>query len=151
LNKDAPVSDDRIEELVNQAVLNVPSSFNSQSARLVVLLKKEHDQFWDFAKEALKPLVPPEAFPATEKKLAGFKAAYGTVRLSFLSFLIPGATPNLPSIGPLTIAPTDPLLRRPDPRPNPAKELPPLRRQVPNVVRTHVRDAPVRALGGPRG
>ena len=29
--------------------------------------------------EALKPLTPPEAFPNTQAKLAGFKAGFGTV------------------------------------------------------------------------
>ncbi|KAF2834545.1 nitroreductase family protein [Patellaria atrata CBS 101060] len=79
LNKDIPISDDRIAELVKDTVLHVPSSFNSQSARLVVLLKDEHDKFWDFAKEVLKPMVPPEAFGKTEQKLNGFKAGYGTI------------------------------------------------------------------------
>lgn len=84
LNKTAPVSDDRIVELVNQTVLSVPSSFNSQSTRVVVLLKAEHEKFWDSVKEVLKPQVPAEAFAATEQKLNGFKAGYGTVSLSLL-------------------------------------------------------------------
>ncbi|KAK8185132.1 Nitroreductase-like protein [Phyllosticta capitalensis] len=79
LNKTAPVSDDRIVELVNQTVLSVPSSFNSQSTRVVVLLKAEHEKFWDSVKEVLKPQVPAEAFAATEQKLNGFKAGYGTI------------------------------------------------------------------------
>jgi hypothetical protein len=79
LNKNAPISDDRIEELVKETVLNVPSSFNSQSARLVVLLKDEHDRFWEMVKEVLRPQVPAEQFANTEKKLDGFKAGYGSV------------------------------------------------------------------------
>jgi predicted oxidoreductase (fatty acid repression mutant protein) len=82
LNKEAPISDERIEEIVKTAVLHTPSSFNIQSARLVVLLKKDHDLFWDMVKDVLKPLVPEENFPATEKKVNGFKAAYGTVRFT---------------------------------------------------------------------
>lgn len=46
LNKKSPVPDQRIEDLTRQAIKDVPSSFNSQSARLVVLLKDEHDKFW---------------------------------------------------------------------------------------------------------
>jgi len=79
LNKNAPISDDRIEELVKETVLNVPSSFNSQSARLVVLLKDEHDRFWEMVKEVLRPQVPAEQFANTEKKLDGFKAGYGSI------------------------------------------------------------------------
>jgi uncharacterized protein len=85
LNKELPISDDRVVELVNAAVTHVPSSFNSQSARLVVLLKKEHDKFWDFVLEALRPLVPPEQFGHTEKRVAMFKGAYGSVS-AFLFF-----------------------------------------------------------------
>lgn len=83
LNKEAPISDKEIVEITKQALLHVPSSFNSQSTRLVVLLKAEHDKFWESVKEVLKTMVPEEQFPATEKKLDGFKAGYGTV--SFVS------------------------------------------------------------------
>jgi len=81
LNKEAPVSDDRIVELVKDTILHTPSSFNSQSARIVVLLKADHDKFWEMVKKVLKAQVPAEAFPRTEKKVNGFKAGYGTVRL----------------------------------------------------------------------
>ena len=82
LNKKAPISDDRIVAIVKDAILHTPSSFNSQSSRLVVLLKADHDKFWEMVKEVLKPMVPAEAFAKTEKKIDGFKAGYGTVRIS---------------------------------------------------------------------
>ena len=79
LNKEAPISDSKIKELVEQALLHVPSSFNSQSTRLVVLLNKDHEQFWDYVVEVLKPLTPEDKFDGTKQKIDGFKAAYGTV------------------------------------------------------------------------
>jgi predicted oxidoreductase (fatty acid repression mutant protein) len=79
LNKTSPLSDEQITKLAEETLLHVPSSFNSQSTRLVVLLNKDHDQFWDFVLEVLKPIVPAEQFSATEQKIGGFKAAYGTV------------------------------------------------------------------------
>lgn len=82
LNNTSPISDERIQEIVNDVVLSVPSSYNSQSARIVVLLKKEHEKFWDITKDVLKPQVPAEQFPSTEARLNGFKAGYGTVRNS---------------------------------------------------------------------
>lgn len=82
LNKEAPISDKQITDIVEKAVLHVPSSFNSQSTRLVVLLNKDHETFWDFVLEVLKPLTPEEQFPKTEQKIQGFKAAYGTVSFS---------------------------------------------------------------------
>ncbi|CCM02943.1 uncharacterized protein FIBRA_05058 [Fibroporia radiculosa] len=75
----SPIPDARIHEIVQQVVLHVPSSFNSQSSRAVVLLKGEHDKLWDIVAEVLKPVVPEGGWPTTEKKIAGFKAGYGTV------------------------------------------------------------------------
>jgi hypothetical protein len=90
LNKESPIPDDRIETLVKDAVLHTPSAFNSQTSRLVVLLKNDHDRFWELAKEALKPMVSAEQFAQTEKKLDGFKAGYGTVRFpSSVSSILP--------------------------------------------------------------
>ena len=81
LNKESPIPDEAIEELVKQTVLHAPSFFNTQSARLVVLLKKEHDLFWDMVKEVLKPMVPEDQFAATEQRLSMFRGGYGTVSL----------------------------------------------------------------------
>lgn len=87
LNKEAPISDAKITELVEQALLHVPSSFNSQSTRLVVLLNKDHEQFWDYVIEVLKPLTPEDKFDGTKQKINGFRAAYGTVSCNSFSRL----------------------------------------------------------------
>ncbi len=79
LSKKSTLSDARIEELLKEALTHAPSAFNSQSGRIVLLLGKHHDELWEAAKAALKPLVPAEAFPQTEARIDGFKAAYGTV------------------------------------------------------------------------
>lgn len=79
INKELPISDDRVVELVKFAITNVPSAFNSQSARLVVLFKNEHEKFWDLVLEALRAIVPAEQFPASEQRIGGFKAGYGSV------------------------------------------------------------------------
>ncbi|CAA9959053.1 nitroreductase family protein [Pyrenophora teres f. maculata] len=79
LNKESPISDKQITDIAEKAILHVPSSFNSQSTRLVVLLNKDHDQFWDYVLEVLKPMVPEDQFSGTQQKIGGFKAAYGTV------------------------------------------------------------------------
>lgn len=52
----------RIEEIVKHIFLHVPSSFNSQSTRAIVLFRKEHDKVWDFVHDALKAIVPAEVF-----------------------------------------------------------------------------------------
>ena len=79
LKKESPISDSAIQDIIAQTVLHVPSSFNSQSTRIILLVKAEHDALWDIVHSVLKGVVPAEQFGATEKKIAGFKAAYGTV------------------------------------------------------------------------
>ena len=81
LGAKSPISDRRIEEIIESVILNVPSAFNSQTVRIILLVKEEHRKLWDIVKEVLTGVVPEDAFPATEKKLNGFQAAYGTVRL----------------------------------------------------------------------
>ena len=79
LNSSSPISDSRIQEIIKHAILHVPSSFNSQTERVMLLFKSEHEKLWDITKEILKPIVPPEQFSATEQKLKGFRAGYATV------------------------------------------------------------------------
>jgi len=54
LTSDSPISASEIEELVKATMLQVPSSFNSQTARVVLLLGAEHKKFWDMVGEEHK-------------------------------------------------------------------------------------------------
>lgn len=79
ISKEAVVSDERIKEIIDLAVKHTPSSFNSQSARVVLLLGNHHDKLWDITKEALRKVVPSDQFSSTEEKINSFKNGYGTV------------------------------------------------------------------------
>ncbi|MBW4839568.1 MAG: nitroreductase family protein [Paenibacillaceae bacterium] len=79
IGKDIPISEDQIEEIVKNAVLYSPSSFNSQSGRVVVLYNEQHDKLWDLTKEALRKVVPADSFGPTEEKMASFRSGRGTV------------------------------------------------------------------------
>lgn len=79
ISKEIVATDDKIKEIVREAVKYTPSAFNSQSARVVLLLQDQHDRFWDITMEALRKVVPAEAFQATEDKINAFKSGYGTV------------------------------------------------------------------------
>jgi predicted oxidoreductase (fatty acid repression mutant protein) len=79
LDKSIPIADARVEEILKHAILHVPSSFNSQSTRIVYLSGSAHDQLWDITLAALKAIVPAEAFEPTAAKIAGFKGAHGSV------------------------------------------------------------------------
>ena len=39
LKKESPIDNGKIQEIISQAILHAPSSFNSQSSRSIVLLK----------------------------------------------------------------------------------------------------------------
>lgn len=80
LGKNLPVSRDVVETLIQNVIKETPSAFNSQSSRAVILFGEESEKFWTgLVTEALRPLVPAEAFPTTEAKLKAFGAGAGTV------------------------------------------------------------------------
>lgn len=76
----SPISDQEIEDIIKFAVTHVPSAFNSQSTRIVLLLGENHKKLWEIVKETLRKLVTPEVFKSTESKINGaFACGYGTV------------------------------------------------------------------------
>lgn len=79
ISKEKVVSDDKIKEIIEHAVKYTPSAFNSQTARVVLLLDKHHTKLWGITKEALRKIVPADNFSATEEKINSFNAGYGTV------------------------------------------------------------------------
>jgi len=68
-----------IEALVKEVVRESPTSFNSQSQRVVLLFGDAHKKLWKITEEALKPLTPAEAFSGTQEKLQGFANGKGTI------------------------------------------------------------------------
>jgi len=132
LKASSPIPDSRIQELVRTTILEAPSSFNSQSTRLVVLLKAEHEKLWDATKEILRAIVPADKFAATEKRIEGFRNAYGTVCITLIRMKLDGEREH--EIADVN-AMVDPLLRRPGCGKGTPSEPPPLLGQVPSVVR----------------
>ena len=80
ISKEMPLTEMRVQELVELAVKHAPSAFHSQSARVIVLFGAQHDKLWNLVKAALAKIVPPDRFGATEEKINGsFLSGYGTV------------------------------------------------------------------------
>lgn len=80
IGKNVELSKDSLTALIKQTVRETPSSFNSQSSRVVVLFGTEHEKLWDIVLDTLRKIVPADAFAATEAKVNGcFKAGFGTV------------------------------------------------------------------------
>ena len=55
------ISDEELEEMIEHIVKYMPSAFNSQSTRIVLLLNDQHIKFWENAKTVLKDVMGPIA------------------------------------------------------------------------------------------
>lgn len=97
LTNKSTISDDRIKEIVNTAVKHAPSGFNVQSARAVILLKKDHEKLWDIAEAILKRTMPDELYQKLARSVAGYRSGYGSVGGSVSWFK--GVTNGIRSVG----------------------------------------------------
>ena len=76
----AALSDSEIVDLIRSVAGEVPSAFNAQPQRAVVLFGEDHHRLWAIVHDALRAVVKDDtAFAATEPKIAGFDAAHGTI------------------------------------------------------------------------
>ena len=79
ITSQSPISDEEIENILKECLLHIPSAFNSQSTRFVLLLGDNHKKLWDITKEFLRKRISEDKFPSTESKMNAFAAGYGTV------------------------------------------------------------------------
>lgn len=79
LSAESPIADTKIEEIIKRAVKSVPSAFNSQTGRVVLLKGAQHKALWQIVMDTLQEIVPAEAFADTEAKIQSFSAAYGSI------------------------------------------------------------------------
>ena len=78
LERSETITKKKIEDMLRLA-LYAPNAYNMQSSRMIVLLDREHEKFWDMTKDILRGVTPPDAFARTEKKMDGFRGGNGTV------------------------------------------------------------------------
>ena len=79
IGNELPISEEEVTALIKAAVKASPSSFNSQTSRVVILMDDAHQKLWNIVEKTLEPLTPAEAFPNTQAKLASFAAGKGTI------------------------------------------------------------------------
>ena len=79
LSDKSPLSDEQLQTLLEATVKQAPSAFNSQSARVLLLLGEKHAQFWQLVREELQKIVPVDKFAPTREKLKSFSDGYGTI------------------------------------------------------------------------
>ena len=98
IGNNSPISDNEIHEIIKTAVTHVPSAFNSQSTRIVLLLGESHKKLWEIVKDTLRKIVPDEAYKATEAKIDNsFEAGYGTVLFFEDTAVVEGLQKQFPS------------------------------------------------------
>lgn len=90
------LSEPQIMELINHAVKQCPSAFNSQSARVIVLFNEHQQKFWNLTLKELEKVTPKDKFANTEKKIASFTAARGTILFFEDEDVIKGLQNNFP-------------------------------------------------------
>lgn len=80
LGNESLLGEEEIEDILKFALTYVPSAFNSQSARMVLLSGENHRKLWEIVKATLKKIVPETSYGATENKIdKSFLSGYGTV------------------------------------------------------------------------
>jgi predicted oxidoreductase (fatty acid repression mutant protein) len=79
INGESPIGDGRIEEIVGHALRHVPSPFNCQSARVVILLGEQHQYFWKMVWHIFEPVLPQDRVESTRAKIHGYGSGHGTL------------------------------------------------------------------------
>ena len=74
------VATDEIIDMLDTVLLNIPSAFNGQSTRLVLLMGEHHLRLWEIVKQRLAEIVATENFERTREKIDScFAAGCGTI------------------------------------------------------------------------
>ncbi|NHC02815.1 nitroreductase family protein [Acinetobacter sp. 187] len=98
IGKNVEHTPEQLTDLIQDAIKQSPSSFNSQSSRAVILFNAEHEKFWGFVKNKLKSYVKDEAAAAkTDAKMDSFAAGVGTVLFFEDMDVIQGLQEKFPS------------------------------------------------------
>jgi predicted oxidoreductase (fatty acid repression mutant protein) len=73
------VPEQKVQNVVEHAVKYTPTSFNSQTGRVILLFDDQHNKFWNIVESNLRPVVPEADFDSTKDKIDSFRSGYGTV------------------------------------------------------------------------
>lgn len=80
LGSNAVTDDNHIVATIDKLLATMPSPFNVQSTRIVMLFGEEHRALWNIVVEVLRDFVVPDKFAATEKRVDdAFRSGRGTL------------------------------------------------------------------------
>ena len=97
ISNSSPITQEEITEIIKTAVKFVPTAFNSQSHRAIVLFGDENQKLWDITMEELRKIVPAENFGSTEEKINSFKNSFGSVVFFEESSVVKSLADQFPS------------------------------------------------------
>ena len=98
IGKNIEQSPEYLTDLIQEAIKQSPSSFNSQSSRAVILFHAEHEKFWGFVKEKLKAYAKDaESAEKTASKMDSFAVGAGTVLFFEAQDVIHGLQDKFPA------------------------------------------------------
>lgn len=94
----SPVPDREIEEIIKTVLTYMPSAFNSQTTRMVLLLGANHLKLWSIVKETLRELNKGKNLTSTEMKIDhSFASGYGTILFFEDEEVVAGLQASFPS------------------------------------------------------
>lgn len=79
LSPTSPIPDSKIEQIVTDTIKHTPSAFNSQTTRIVLVVKEEHKKLWDMIMSVYEEMLPKEKYEHAKGRMEGFRKGYGTV------------------------------------------------------------------------
>jgi uncharacterized protein len=80
LTSDTTIPQGELTQIIKDCLNVVPSAFNTQTTRLVLLTGQHHIKLWEIVASALRQKIGEERFAAgTEARIKGFAAAHGSI------------------------------------------------------------------------
>lgn len=79
LNKQLPISENKLLKMINEVTVESPTAFNMQSSHVYILLDSKHERLWNIVTKTLKEIVPVDKFGPTQNKMDMFTKAKGTI------------------------------------------------------------------------
>lgn len=96
LGNDPVLPEQDITKLIEKCVWETPSSFNSQSARVIILYGESYQKFWALVEDTLRAIVPADKFEPTHEKVQSFRAGLGTILFFYDEEVIRGLQEKFP-------------------------------------------------------
>jgi len=79
INDKISLKNSELEALIKKCMELYPSSFNTQSARLMLLYNQKHLYFWSLVEDKLLKTAPKDKTEDIKKRIASFAKGYGTI------------------------------------------------------------------------